>query len=72
MVDRDPLLLYLISGLGVEFWFCVKFEDKRAIEAQWAMQPAFDIFLAKSQFARLQNGNKMPFQAAFPGKLSLG
>lgn len=51
MVGRDPLLLDLISSLGVEFWFCVECKDKGAVEAQWAMQPAFDTVLAKTQFA---------------------
>lgn len=26
-------------------------KDRGAVEAQWAMQPAFDIVLAKTQFA---------------------
>lgn len=51
MVDCDPLLLDWICSLAGEFWFCVDCEDEGAVGGQWAMQPAFDTVLAKSQFA---------------------
>lgn len=48
MVNHDPLLLDLISNLGVEFWFCVKCKENGVLEAQWVMQSSILFWLSLS------------------------